>query len=181
MPIIHQRVTCNNNLFQILADTGDNNNDDDTVVHISNCSPRVPLPDILEPHLPTAGPTPMPRLSIQCPGVFLKASPRLTPMPTVGPPKDTPPVIIHHIHPGRRKRARPISMTTPPRYRVIEPDEDRPDQPTTHVPTPPRHSTRIIQPKRPRQHLHPSYAPHHDARSYKGCYQFTMGRTHHQH
>jgi hypothetical protein len=56
MPIIHQKVTCNNNPFQILADTDDDNDDDDTVVH-SNCSPRAPLLDLLAPHLPTAGPT----------------------------------------------------------------------------------------------------------------------------
>jgi hypothetical protein len=33
MPIIHQRVTRNNNPFQILADTAGDNDDDDTVVH----------------------------------------------------------------------------------------------------------------------------------------------------
>ena len=64
--IIHQRVTCNNNPLQILANTDDNNDDDDTVVH-SNCSPRAPLPDLLEPLLPTAIPTPMPPLPIQRP------------------------------------------------------------------------------------------------------------------
>ena len=40
-------------------------------------------------------------------------------------------------------------MATPPRYTVIEPDTDCPDQPTTQVPTPPWRSTRIIQPCMP--------------------------------
>jgi hypothetical protein len=73
----------------------------------------------------------------------------LIPMPTVGPPKDTPTVTIHDIRPGRRKWAHPISMTAPPRYRIIEPDKKHPNQRTTHVPTPPRRSTRIIQPCMP--------------------------------
>jgi hypothetical protein len=38
LPLVHQRHTCNNNPFNILADDDD---DDDTVV-ASNCSPRVP-------------------------------------------------------------------------------------------------------------------------------------------
>jgi hypothetical protein len=62
-------VTRNNNPFQIVADTDEDNDDDDTVV-CSNCSPRAPLPDLLEPLLPTASPTPMPRPPIQRLGVY---------------------------------------------------------------------------------------------------------------
>ncbi len=113
MPIIYQRVTRNNNPFQILADTDDDNDDDDTVVH-SNCSPRVPLLDLLEPLLPTASPTPMPRPPTKRPGVFLHASPPLIPIPTDGPPRNTSAMTIHDIRPGRHKRARPISMPRHP-------------------------------------------------------------------
>jgi hypothetical protein len=148
MPLIHQRVTRNNNPFQILADTDDDNDNDDTVVH-SNCSPRAPLPDLLEPLLPTASPTPIPCQPTQRPEVFLQESPPLIPIPTNGPPRNTSAVTIHDIRPGRRRQAPPISMATPPRYTIIEPDTDRTDQPTTQVPTPPRGSTRIIQPRMP--------------------------------
>ena len=130
MPIIHQRVTRNNNPFQILTNTNDDNDYNDTVVHV-NCSPRAPFPDLLEPLLPTASPTPMPHPPMQRPGIFQKASPLLIPIPTVGPPKDTPAVTIHDIHLGCHKRARPFSMTAPPRYTIIEPYKDHPDQPTS--------------------------------------------------
>ena len=107
MPIIHQRVTHINNPFQILANTDDHNDDDDTVVH-SNCSPKAPLLDLIEPLLSTPSPTPMPHPPIQRPGVFLEVGPLLILFPTVGPPKDTPAVTIHDIRPGHRTRARPI-------------------------------------------------------------------------
>jgi hypothetical protein len=42
MPLVHQRHTCNNNPFNILANNYDN---DDTVV-ASNCNPRVPPPSL---------------------------------------------------------------------------------------------------------------------------------------
>jgi hypothetical protein len=148
MPIIHQRETHNNYPFQILADNDDDNGGDDMVVH-SNCSPRAPLPNLLEPHLPTAISTPFPGPLLHRPEVFLKLSPPLIPLPTVGLPKDTPAVTIHDIRPGHRKWARPISMTAPPWYTVIKLDVDHPDQPTAHVPTPPRRSTRIIRPRMP--------------------------------
>jgi hypothetical protein len=38
-------------------------------------------------------------------------------------------------------------MASPPWYIVIQPDTDRPNPSITQVPTPPRRSTRIIQPR----------------------------------
>jgi hypothetical protein len=148
MPLIHQRVTRNNNPFQILADTDDDNDDDDTVVH-SNCSPRAPLPDLLEPLLPTTNHTPTPCPPAERPGVFQQASPPLIPMPTNGPPRNTSAVTIHDIRPGRRRQAPPCAMPTPHRYTIIEPDTAPTDRPATQVPSPPRRSTRIIQPRMP--------------------------------
>jgi hypothetical protein len=162
MPIIHQRVTRNNISFQILANTNDDNDDDDMVVH-SNCRPRAPRPDLLEPLLLTASPTPMPHPPIQHPGVFQKASPMLILMPTVGPLKDTPAVTIHDIRPGRHKRVCPNlhDHTTlvhrhqagqGPPYLTNQPCS--PSSMALHQNHPAMHA---------RQHLHPSYAPRHDA------------------
>ena len=56
MPLVHQRHTRNNNPFQILAT--DDDDDDDTVV-ASNCSPRLPPPNLPfsdNPRIPPARP-----------------------------------------------------------------------------------------------------------------------------
>jgi hypothetical protein len=58
LPTMHQRLTRNNNPFQILTDD-DDDIDDDTVL-ASNCSPLAPLPSQHDHRIPTATPTTAP-------------------------------------------------------------------------------------------------------------------------
>jgi hypothetical protein len=60
LPIVHQRVTRNNNPYQILADD-DNDKDDEEKVVASNCSPKTPLPMLHKRHGPIVVPPTIPR------------------------------------------------------------------------------------------------------------------------
>jgi hypothetical protein len=65
LPSVHQRVTPNNNPFQILSDDDDDEYDDVTVV-ASNHSPRIPLLILHDNHVPPVVPTTMPRPPMHC-------------------------------------------------------------------------------------------------------------------
>ncbi len=54
MPLIHQRHTCNNNPFQILASNDDDYNN---TMAASNCSPHVPTPNLPASDLPRNQPS----------------------------------------------------------------------------------------------------------------------------
>jgi hypothetical protein len=162
MPHIHQCQTCNNNPFHILA----NNDDDADTVVASNCTPRTPPPSLPTSdlqgnppmHCPIRQPTKQPT---SLPPTFQAGSPHITPPPrvlaipsiiqTITP--TAPHTQIHDLRPSTsRKPSKPpagnkqLTHSLP----IVEPDDKR-DDATTRLPSPPRHSIRLINTQTPCQ------------------------------
>jgi hypothetical protein len=156
MPLVHQRHTCNNNPFNILAHDDDN---DDTVV-ASNCSTRVPQPSLppsnlqgnpkeRQPTLPLANPSTslLPTLYTSCPPTT--PPPRVLAIPTsiqaITPA--APHTCIHDLHPNpTRKPSKTPTVTKQPTHAltIVEPDDKRDEMPTKRPSAPPQCSTQLI-------------------------------------
>jgi hypothetical protein len=80
MPLVHQRHTCNNNPFHLLAD--DNNNNDTVVA--SNCSSRSPCPNLQPIDLPAVLEAHQPEIQIASQPTSVKPS----------TPSNTPPLRV---------------------------------------------------------------------------------------
>ncbi len=162
MPRIHQRQTCNNNPFHILADDDDNV---DTVM-ASNCTPRIPPPSLPTSdlhrnpsmHRPIRQPTKQPT---SLPPTFQVGSPSITPPPRVlaipSIVQAITPMAPHtQIHDLRlntsRKPSKPPAGNKQPTHSlpIVEPDDERNDA-TTKLPAPPRRSIQLINTQTPCQ------------------------------
>ncbi len=142
LPLIHQRQTCSNNPFQILAD---NNDDNDMTVVASSCSPHSPLPNLHPFNLTVAPPKhqiasqPKHQLKIQ-PAIPLTIP---TNMPTPAPTGQ--PTFIHDLRPTPSNNAGP---QTHPAVRhqlpIFEDGNERKEYPTSRPTTTPRQSTPLM-------------------------------------
>jgi hypothetical protein len=149
MPLVHQRHTCNNNLFNIQANDDD---DDDTVV-ASNCSPHAPPPNLppsdLQGNPPERQPTRPPAnqptsllstLYPSCPPTT--PPPRVLAIPTIIQ-AITPAALHTHIYDLRpnptRKPSKTPAGTKQPTHslHIVEPDDERDEMPTMRPSTPP--------------------------------------------
>ncbi len=81
MPLMHQRQTHNNNPFNILTD----NDDDDDIVMVSNCSPHTPLPSVPTSELPIHSPTNLPRRQLAIQPTSLPTTNQPSSLPTSPP------------------------------------------------------------------------------------------------
>ncbi len=142
LPLIHQRQTCSNNPFQILAD---NDDDDDMTVVTSNCSPHSPLPNLHPFNLPVAPPKhqlasqPKRQLTIQ-PAIPLTIPTNMsTPAPTGQP------TFIHDLRPTPSNND---GHKTHPAMRhqilIVKDDDEHKEYPTSCPTTTPRRSTQLM-------------------------------------
>ena len=157
MPLIHQRHTCNNNPFQILAS---NDYDDEDTVVASNCSPHLPppsLPSSNNPRNPPKRPLtrqvanqptrPPSTLLLSC--LSEAPSPRVLAIPsiiTANTPR-APHIHIHELRPTPSKtHSKPPTITNSPAHAlpIVEPDDEQDKVPTMRAATPLPHSTQII-------------------------------------
>jgi len=153
---MQERHTRHNNPFNILTDDDD---DDDTVV-ASNCSPRQPPPSLPTSDLPVRQPTNRPKRQLK-----IQPTRHISPRQPSSPPTSPPPRVlaspshiqataptaphiqIHALHPTPAgKPNKPTACTKQQSYslRIVEPDDDRDEMPTTRSSTRPRRSTRLI-------------------------------------
>ncbi len=162
MPRIHQRQTCNNNPFHILA----NNDDDLDTVVASNCTPRIPPPSLptsdLEGNPPMRRPICQPmKQPTSLPPTFQAGSPPITPPPRVlaipsivqAITPTAPNTQIHDLCPNTsRKPSKPPAGNKQPTRSlpIVEPDDKR-DDATTRLPAPPRRSIQLINTQTPCQ------------------------------
>ena len=156
MPLVHERHTCHNNSFNILADDDDEN---DTVV-ASNCSPHNPPPSLPTSDLHVRQPTNRLTRQLAIQPISLPSPCQPSNIPTAPPPRvlasptrvqaiapTTSQVQIHNLRPTpTRKPTKMPARTKQQSYSlpIVEPDDDRDEIPTTRSSTRPRRSTRLI-------------------------------------
>jgi hypothetical protein len=153
MLLIHQRHTCNNNPFDILANDDD---DDDTVV-ASNCSSCVPPPSLppsdlegnpqaRQPTRPLANqPTSLfPTLYTSRPPTTPKTRVLAIPTSIQAITPAAPHTCIHDLRPNpTRNPSKMPAGTKQPTHSlpIVEPDDERDEMPTMRPSAPPRRST----------------------------------------